>query len=265
MSIIRHSYFLFYSSYWTEDDPSREQRAKIKIDHPRFYNHMLVGVDENDDDYVESIPERCRNSSKQLGIHLYLEGPGGPTGSRVDDDEYKRIKAHAEAVAIDTGDRDWITQWNRDGWPIYFRKYSWPKAVEGGFYSIEIDNLYRHLNATHRDIGAFLRWFDEEFFEAGKPKLLLKNCGVKRLKTVKDLISEGSLRREALAEFAIMEDSALKSDETMEQVSEASGKLGIQTLESNNTWDYQAEGKYEVARADIVIAGEFELPTDTFG
>jgi hypothetical protein len=208
-----------------------------------------AGYPDVGDDFV-----RVMKKADTLGAlkHVYLEGPGGPTGdSGIAGDECQRMMARAQKVNIRIDRRDcrngsnWLKTWNSTGW--------WDSTVQEidyfsskyGVSSIEVDNLYRAGIESPASLLAFVKKFQAKVQEKQwNVSLLLKNLTVRDLALLQSDMegnANGKVLSKTLTRFAISEED-FKSD--WARIKAASLKIGITTLTSSNTDDYQARGYY---------------------
>ena len=185
--------------------------------------------------------------------HVYLEGPGGPTGSGgIAADECQRMISRARAVGITIDRNDcsskakWIQKWNDYGWwdsMIVEIKYFYNKYRVS---SVEVDNLYRAGVEDSASVVRFLRRFQEAMAANQLPvSIMLKNLTVDDLTLIKKDIAGGDparIRRSSLTDFMISEED-FRSD--WPAIKRASKLIGITTLESRDTYNYQARGYYQ--------------------
>lgn len=193
----------------------------------RHHGNVLIGVDANSD-YEEALRAARRGGAR---LHVYLEGPGGPTGDSWAPDELERVQQAAASVGIRGS--DWQARWEGGGWKVYvlgqLRRYR-----AQGFESAEIDNLYR----VEPDPVKFYREYAEWWRQGLVPRALLKNLSGDEVRAV-----VAAVPREMLADFAIFEESAGDPADSLAATAEA----GIQTVVSRNTYEYDAFGEYRVS------------------
>jgi hypothetical protein len=220
-------YFLFASAGVS---PGSIRKAAEK------YERILVGFDAG------NVPPASLAAARscEAELSIYVEGPGGPTGNAWAPDERARIRAAAASVGIRTDQKDWMEQWDEWGWKTYtFRQ------LEGyrrdGYSACEIDNLDRVTG--DRDPDATIAFF-KEFAErqgAGKlPRLILKNMSEEQLERVIQAIDGGELPRSMFSEFHISE----KGSGDRRRQDELSSRIGIRTVASNDTYNYDAKGEF---------------------
>lgn len=185
--------------------------------------------------------------------HVYLEGPGGPTGSGgIAGDECQRMIERARRVGIKIDRNDcsnkakWIKTWNAGGW--------WDSTLAEiryfhtnfGVVSIEIDNLYRAGVESSASVVAFIKRFQSAMIAANLPvALLLKNTTVDDLNAIKadmDSGRPGRVLKDYLSDFAISEED-FRSE--WPAIKRASKRIGIVTLTSSDTYNYKAKGYWQ--------------------
>lgn len=219
----------------------------------RVGSNFLVGGDSGYPD-VSSEFIQVMKKANQWGAkkHVYLEGPGGPTGSGgIAGDECNRMIKRARAVGITidrnncTSNSQWLKTWNAKGWwqsTLLEAKYFHSKHQVS---SLEIDNLYRAGVESSTSLVQFIRKYQKEMAAAGIPvTLMLKNTTVANLTAIlKDINSTDPLRiqRSVLTDFAISEEFYKKD---WSAIKAASKRIGISTVTSANTNNYQAMGYF---------------------
>lgn len=219
----------------------------------RVGSNFLVGGDSG---YPDISPEftQVMKKANQWGAkkHIYLEGPGGPTGSGgIAGDECTRMIKRARAVGLTidrnncTSNSQWLKAWNSKGWwqsTILEAKYFYTQHQVS---SLEIDNLYRAGVESSASLVQFIRKYQQEMAAAGIPvTLMLKNATVSNLTAIlKDINSTDPLRiqRSTLTDFAISEEFYKKD---WSAIKAASKRIGISTVTSGNTNNYQAKGYF---------------------
>lgn len=194
----------------------------------RHAGNVLIGLDANSEHRNALLAAQ----SEGARLHVYLEGPGGPTGESWAPDELERIRLAAASVGL--RGTDWQARWEAGGWKVYvfgqLRRFH-----DLGFESAEIDNLYR----VEPDPVAFYREYAEWWSRGLVPRAMLKNLDGPEMEAVL-----AAVPRPMLADFAIFETSA--GDPTASV--QASARAGIQTVISRNTFEYDAFGDYELPR-----------------
>jgi hypothetical protein len=201
------------------------------------YGRIMVGFDSG------NVPDSTLKAARQCGAELevYVEGPGGPTGDAWLPDEAARIKVAAQSVGVDTSrpQKAWMKDWNDWGWKGFTFK-----QLEGylhrGYSAAEIDNLYRALGD---DPEAYVRFYIEyaALQVAGKlPRLILKNQSEDQLRALVAAVQKGDLPRSMFAEFHISE----KGTGDRKKQNELSSRIGIRTVPSNDTYNYDAYGEF---------------------
>lgn len=215
--------------------------------------NLMIGGDASFPDVSSEFIQVMRKANS-LGAqkHVYLEGPGGPTGSSgIAGDECKRMIARAKGVGI-VIDRNncsnsakWIKKWNATGWwdsTIREIRYFYKNF---GATSFEIDNLYRAGVESSDSVVEFVRNFQGAMQANNLPAtLLLKNLTVADLNAVRaDIQGQDPERilRTSLTDFMISEED-FRSQWT--SIAKAAQKIGVKMLKSTDTYNYQARGYF---------------------
>lgn len=201
----------------------------------RYKGNVMIGIDVNSD--YAATEKAARAGGARL--HVYLEGPGGPTNKRIASDELARMKKAAGDQGIDTRRSDWMTEWNRRGWKPHTLKQL-REFKQRGYESAEIDNLYRGLGNSPERLVDFYKEYAGWYKNGEVPKALLKNISGPQMDALATAIRNGQIPREMFSDFAIFETSAGSPGRSMKIGSE----LGIRTLLSYDTNDYRASGSY---------------------
>ncbi len=197
--------------------------------------NVMIGVDANSD-YGATL-KAAREAGTRL--HVYVEGPGGPTGKKWTADELGRIENAARKQGIDTRDPKWMDKWNKTGWKAHtFEELG--KFKKQGFESAEIDNLYRGLGDSPQKLVDFYREYAGKFQKGELPRALLKNIDGPQMQALGAAIRSGQLPREMFSDFHIFESSAGNPSTP----SRLAAELGIRTLVSRDTEQYAASGAY---------------------
>jgi hypothetical protein len=215
--------------------------AKIKSLVAKYGQNVVIGGDTGDDAFPHLMAV-----AKSAGVrrHFYVEGPKGPTGDRFSPDEWRRLVAAAAALGIDANTKAGMRQWNTWGWKKHTRNEILGYAQQG-YDSVEIDNMDRAIGIGDSPSGmvAFLEeqqaWMAQNHVAT---KLLLKNQSEDMLTAIVAAVKAGKVDRNMLADFHISEQ------DTGNRAAQAklSREIGIQTLNSNNTYDYDAQGVYGI-------------------
>lgn len=201
----------------------------------KYDGNVMIGVDANSD--YQSTLKAARGAGARL--HVYVEGPGGPTDKEWSSDELARIKKAARGQGIDTSRSDWMKRWNSGPWKDHtFNELS--KFKQQGFESAEIDNLYRGLGDSPQRLVDFYRDYAGRFRAGQLPKVLLKNIDGPQMEALGQAVRSGQLPREMFSDFHIFETSAGNPG----RPSRLAAELGIRTLISRDTNDYAAFGAY---------------------
>ena len=157
-------YFEFASN--VQVPPSRIRTLATK-----YKRNIMVGGDSGHRDFWASM-----KAAKAAGVlrHVYLEGPGGPTGnSGIAPDELARMKKGARFAGINPESSGWMQKWNKTGWKIWTRHQI--KVLYAGFDSYEIDNLPRGIGESGNALVSFLKEQQEWAQKNGvKATILLK-------------------------------------------------------------------------------------------
>lgn len=227
----------------------------------RYGKNVIVGRDQGS---TQRGMQDAVVRAKALGARLevYLEGPGGPTGDKYWlKDEYERIRAAAKSlcglnlkgtqtpqgVLIDEAS---MQKWNRDCWKVFMRKQVTEYAAQG-YTAYEIDNLYRAETSTGVQLwrsDALIQFLQEQqrwHRSAGlaRMQLVLKNMSPDNLRALAAATRDGRVPRGMLCDFHIWEEGSWNRKDRA-QVLQLSAAIGIQTLISTDTYNYQAEGPY---------------------
>ena len=255
------SYFYFSSGHDALSVLSTPQ-AKGRIGK---YSNVIAGIDAGGDTGSPAFLDRMQKM-RSFGwrLHVYLEGPGGPTGSSWSPDECMRVHSAAQLyvnVPVPPGDQcqddtaAWMKEWNDTG---FFRQLQRQlRDLQAfGVESVEVDNLYR---AGYGDGGRPLAEFVTRFMN-GKTvdnsiRLLLKNVSSP---AELDAVLAAS-PRSAIADFMILEED-FKGQWCA--IRAAGHKYGIVTAFSWNTSDYHAE--VDSLGRDLVLAGSQPNERRTF-
>ncbi len=185
-------------------------------------------------------------AEKGCGLHAYVEGPGGVTGSDWDEDEKQRTIERAKAVGITIKDpaneNDPGTKaWNSWGWRKFTRTQL-QGLKQAGFQTAEIDNIMNDPKVGDDESGAGIVGFYKEYaqwWQAGEvPRLTPKNLSVEQWQAIVAAINAGTLPRGMFADFSIAEEDV---DDRAEGA-KISAKLGIAGLYSNDTGNYATAG-----------------------
>jgi hypothetical protein len=240
-------YFSFAS------DPSIVLRQNYSGIAREFGGNFMLGGDAGYPN-VGSEFVQIMNKAKSFGAkkHVYLEGPGGPTGdSGIAGDECDRMMARAQGVGIPLDRRNcsngssWIRKWNATGWWVSTIKEIKYFNTKYGATSFEIDNLYRAGVESSSSVLAFLKRFQAaKVANKLDVTLMLKNLTVDDLALLKRDIDSGRadrLLRSTVTDFMISEEGF--SGE-WSAIGRAAKAIGVKMLKSTNTNNYQARGYY---------------------
>ena len=169
------------------------------------------------------------------GMSVYVEGPGGPTGTDWTPDERARV---LNACILMLGEKatfdeiDTMKAWDGGVWMDYTIQQLLHFSARGCSMA-EIDNISR----VEPDIVRFLHGYGSH---RSLPKLILKNLGEEDLKKVVDATNEGRIRGDIFAGIHISE----RGTGDRNRQDDISQQIGITTLPSNNTYDYEAHGEF---------------------
>ena len=207
------------------------------------HGRILVGFDSNIIPLTSEITNASYKAAReaQAELEIYVEGPGGPTGTDWLPDELERVEKAARSVGIDThAHKDWLEKiWNASGWKTYtFRQLEAYKKL--GFNAAEIDNLYRAITTTDGLIAFYKEY--AALYAAGRlPQLIMKNLSPDDLTRVVNGIHTNELPRTMFSEFHINESSTGESTMKLDRISSA---VGIRTVVSTDTRNYRAKGDF---------------------
>lgn len=246
------SYFYFSSNY-DALSAIATNRAKAALS---GYTSIVAGIDAGGNTGSPAFLSRVQNFRAQgWRLHVYLEGPGGPTGGSWSADECLRVQYAARLYgtqSVPVGDRcqqdnaDWMKEWNRTG----FFKLLQQQLIELqplGVESVEVDNLHRAgYGSGAKPLSDFIVRFNNGRAPGNTIKLLLKNI---ESPAELDAILAASPRA-AIADYMILEED-FKSQWCPLQ---SRGKqYGIVAAFSWNTFDYHAET--DSNGKDLVLSG----------
>jgi N-acetylmuramoyl-L-alanine amidase/Fungal chitosanase of glycosyl hydrolase group 75 len=193
-------------------------------------------------------------------LEIYVEGPGGPTGDHGwSDDEKERIRFAAKSIGIDGSSfDDIIDAWDDGKWWDYTSAQLESYKKEG-FAAAEIDNIGRVSSRFPGGLtGLFKRY--GALHGAGKlPALVLKNLTVDELDDVATAIADGLFPRSMLCEYHIAEQDS-EAPERYGAQEQASERLAIRTVHSNDTDKYRASGEFGLDDTFDEITGRGFLP-----
>jgi hypothetical protein len=237
--------------------------AKAKL---ATYSSVIAGVDAGGDTQSADLVIALQHlRSVGFRLHVYLEGPGGPTGSAWSADECARIHAAAKQYVnaiippSDTCQDDsasWMIQWNDAG----FFKQLQQQLVDlnaMGVESVEVDNLYRAgYGPGLKPVSDFVTRFQSGRPAGSSIKLLLKNLG--SASEVDAILS--SVSRPTIADFMIVEEDFKPQ---WCSIAKASKRYGVNTVFSWDTNNYHAEG--DTSGRDLRLAGPVFPERITFG
>ena len=220
------------------------------------YTNVISGIDAGGDTSSADFVSKAQKLRAQgWHLHVYLEGPGGPTGSSWSEDECLRVQKAAKlyvSKTVPVGDHcqddnaDWMKEWNQTG---FFKQLQQQLSdlqsldVE----SVELDNLYRAgYGDGARPLSDFITRFNN-----GKPannpiKLLLKNIGSP---AELDAIIATS-PRSAIADYMILEEDLKNQWCALQSTGK---KYGIVAAFSWSTFDYHAET--DNSGKDLILSG----------
>lgn len=201
------------------------------------YGRIMVGFDSG------NAPQASLNAARDVGAELevYVEGPGGPTGNAWLPDEAARIKVAAASVGVDTSksQQSWMKEWNDWGWKEYTFKQL-ENYLHKGYSAGEIDNLYRALDDEPDAYVSFYGEYAQRQVAGRLPRLVLKNQSEAQLEALVDAVQKGDIPRSMFAEFHISE----KGTGDRKKQNELTSRIGIRTVPSNDTYNYDAYGEF---------------------
>jgi hypothetical protein len=227
------AYFMFASKTLSVD---AIRKAKAK------YGRVLVGFDAGGIPMSGEIEGDSFAVARDLGaeLEIYVEGPGGKTGDTWDPGEEARVKAAAKSVGIDVRQKGWRTKhWDTHGWKDFtFKQLSYYRGI--GFNAGEIDNLDRTIKGPEQ-LVAFYREYAERQLAGALPQLVMKNISVEDMTAVVEAMKSSVLPRRMFADFHIFECG--NTDE-WKPVDDISATMGIRTVPSRDTYNYDAKGGF---------------------
>lgn len=218
---------------------SRGVSAKQVRDAAAKYERIMVGFDSG------NIPDAALQAAKEAGaeLEIYVEGPGGPTGDKWAPDETARVKKAAASVGINTRKGAWMKDWDAWGWKAFTFKQL-EAFKEEGYAAAEIDNLGRVLGDGAEPLLAFFGEYGERCMAGRLPRLVMKNISEAQMAAVVDAVKSGQLPRAMFSEFHISEtDSGDRAEQDR-----LSSSIGIRTVASNDTYNYDAFGAFGLAQ-----------------
>lgn len=197
-------------------------------------------------------------------LHVYVEGPGGATGSAWSADEKARIRAAARSVGITIRDpsdpRDHGGQaWRDHGWSAYTRRQL-AELKKAGFESVEIDNLDSATRIGNDPQGtlAFFLTYAQWWTDGEVPRLLPKNLVEGQATIVVTAVTERDLPRGMFSDFAIAERGVGKDRDAQARTL---ARIGIQLIKSNDTDNYDAFGAYRLYSTPRYSAASWRGPS----
>lgn len=230
------------------------------------YTNVIAGIDAGGNTSSTEFLSRVQNLRAQgWRLHIYLEGPGGPTGNSWSADECLRVQNAAKLYvsnSVPVGDHcqddnaNWMKEWNQTG---FFKQLQQqlidlqPLGVE----SVEVDNLYRAgYGDGAKPISDFIVRFNNGKSANNTIKLLLKNIGSP---AELDAIL-GASPRAAIADYMILEEDLKNQWCALQNTGK---KYGIVAAFSWNTFDYHAETDSD--GKDLVLSGPAQSQRQSFG
>lgn len=244
--LVPAAYFLFAS-----DVLSPDAIGKVKTK----YGRVLIGFDAGNVPETGPIDLQSFRVARDLGaeLEIYVEGPGGPTGdSGWLKDEAARVKKASEGLGIDTTKKGWRDkEWDTWGWKKYtFAQLARYKAQ--GFNAGEIDNISRVLEGSDK-LLALYKEYAVEYAKGTMPQLVMKNISVEDMSAIVRAIETNVLPRSMFSEFHIFELDP--GDSSWRMVDAISKRVGIRTVPSTNTYQYDAKGEFGLeAEFDAAMA-----------
>ena len=246
------SYFYFSSEHdaFTVIDTAQAKAALAN------YTNVIAGIDAGGDTTSKDFLSRAQKLRAQGNrLHVYLEGPGGPTGTSWSPDECLRIQNAAKIYVskpVPVGDScqddnaDWMKEWNQTG---FFKQLQQQLSDLQllGVESVEVDNLYRAGYANDlKPLSEFIIRFNKGKAANNPIKLLLKNIGSP---AELDALMAASPRT-AIADNMILEEDLKNQWCGLQSTAK---KYGIATAFSWSTFEYHAET--DSNGKDLVLAG----------
>lgn len=255
------TYFYFSSAHKALDvlTTPQAQSALAK------YSGVIAGIDVGGDTASSDFLNRVQKMRTQgWRVHVYLEGPGGPTGNSWTQDECARIQNAAKiyvAKSIPVGDHcqddnaDWMKEWNQTG---FFKQVQQQLSdlQPLGVVSVEVDNLYRAgYGSGAMPLSDFIVRFNSGKTADNPIKLLLKNISSP---AELDAILAASPRT-AISDYMILEEDFKNQWCTLRS---AGKKYGIVAGFSWNTFDYHSE--VDSNGKDLVLSGPAQSERQRF-
>jgi hypothetical protein len=198
------------------------------------------------------------------GVHVYLEGPGGPTGDSWASDECERIHRAAVSVGLTVPAGDdcgndgaaWMKEWNESGFLRYLEAQL-QQLARYDIYSVEVDNLARAgYGAGRKPLSEFIASFSAVANRAGSgAKLLLKN--VETTEELSKTLAHSD--RKAIADYLIVEEYL---DDQWCDIAKAARAHDIQVAFSWDTNHFHAE--VDDRGRDLVLAGPKQSARKSF-
>lgn len=204
--------------------------------------HVMVGFDSGNIPRKGQIEEKAFKLAKDLGaeLEIYVEGPGGPTGSKWLPDERARIIAAARSVGIDTARRGWeMGPWQTHGWKTFTFAQLADYRIQG-FHAVEIDNLGWVMKSPD-ELLEFYRDYGQRHAAGTLPQLVMKNLDPSYLEAVARAVETGAIPRQMFSEFHICETSC---NYDTRKIGIISKRIKVRTILSPNTHKYDARGVY---------------------
>ena len=218
------------------------------------YDRVMVGFDAG------NIPEAALKAAHDVGaeLEIYVEGPGGPTGTSWSADEKARVKRASAKVGIDTSKSSWMHEWDDWGWKAY--AYMQLEEFLGeGYQAAEIDNLSRVLGEGNDKLIEFYQDYGERCLAGHLPRMIMKNNSPAQMQAVLDAVLAGDLPREMFSEFHICEKGTGYNRKKLDEIS---AKMAVRTVASNDTFNYDAYGEYGLATAFAKLMPKPDTPVE---
>lgn len=250
--------------YFSSDDSATKVLLTEKGKEALAGSSVIAGIDPGGD--VQSATfQKSVQDMKDAGwsVHVYLEGPGGPTDGKWDPEECVRIHRAAESLgeqgipADDECKKDaepWMVRWNGTRFLTYLEgQLARMAQLALPVDSVEVDNLARggYGAGQQKPLADFVSWFAAARGRAkSNARLLLKN-----IETTAELDTtvEGT-RREMVADFMIVEEYIENENKGRWcDLVLAARKHGIATALSWDTNHFHAET--DDLGKDLVLAG----------
>ena len=204
------------------------------------YDRFMIGFDSGS--LLNGSAAASFKAAKDAGaeLEIYVEGPGGVTGSSGwAADEKARVRAAAKKVGVDVNNKNWMKEWDAWAWKDY-TLMQLEEYHRDGFSAGEIDNLHRVLGDHGDSHIEFFKEYAEIHAQGRLPLLVLKNQDEEQLEALVKEIKAGRIPRAMFAEFHIAEVGG----GSLGRRDKISSTVGIRTLASRDTYNYDAKGEF---------------------